>query len=482
MFQVIVALLVASHAMAGRQKYRLDAGEAGSDTLNLDDGETGTDTVNRTESAAAKGTVQGKDRLGVGVMAPQFASFPDDDVTAESVALLADVDFSSNIGPQLTDIGLTLGITAISTVNPVLGAIVGTFTNMLGLGGGGGDDLYAAIIEKVDAMMKESLSSFSSDLQDSHIQATLQTINYASAEAHWEIIAHDFLAGAPFMFNSSCWQKGDSPQCNAYHDGGFRALKYEFEYVALVQAGVVEMLRLGSSEMVCRAASLWSTMRRMSELLRKHFNHWRSKRGDHSKIRYGSVRESTNNNRRRRHPCYVEPSSRDNFLHFDLDTSINPHCYKHKSYVHRPGAGCTGPNTPNEFLKWDCTKAYIAKIDAQLKWHDDMAKSFDKFVNRMTQSDGPVFYCNVLDFHLAPQGAKSCDKGSTPSEAACEEAADQQAQIRGRAQGRQQLVAGSWGHVPYGCSLQSGGDWAAHFNRNPGGQQSSGYSLVCSGD
>ena len=30
------------------------------------------------------------------------------------------------------------------------------------------------------------------------------------------------------------------------------------------------------------------------------------------------------------------------------------------------------------------------------------------------------------------------------------------------------LVAGSWGHVPPGCTVQSGGDWAAHYNRGSG--------------
>ena len=33
----------------------------------------------------------------------------------------------------------------------------------------------------------------------------------------------------------------------------------------------------------------------------------------------------------------------------------------------------------------------------------------------------------------------------------------------GQVQGRRHLVAGSWAHVPVGCSVQSGGgDWAAH--------------------
>lgn len=29
---------------------------------------------------------------------------------------------------------------------------------------------------------------------------------------------------------------------------------------------------------------------------------------------------------------------------------------------------------------------------------------------------------------------------------------------------RNSLISGSWGHVPYGCSVSAGGDWAAHWN------------------
>jgi len=56
----------------------------------------------------------------------------------------------------------------------------------------------------------------------------------------------------------------------------------------------------------------------------------------------------------------------------------------------------------------------------------------------------------------------------------------------GQSQGRTNLVAGSWGWVPPGCSVQShfthgrDGDWAAHYNRG-NGQNDGGYSKVCAG-
>ena len=43
---------------------------------------------------------------------------------------------------------------------------------------------------------------------------------------------------------------------------------------------------------------------------------------------------------------------------------------------------------------------------------------------------------------------------------------------------RKQLVWGFWGHVPNGCSVQSKGDWAAHFNLGPGQNVGGAYTIV----
>ena len=43
---------------------------------------------------------------------------------------------------------------------------------------------------------------------------------------------------------------------------------------------------------------------------------------------------------------------------------------------------------------------------------------------------------------------------------------------------RKDLVIGSWMHVPRGCSVQSKGDWAAHFNLAPGQNKAGEYTIV----
>merc|ERR1719329_1870557 len=81
--------------------------------------------------------------------------------------------------------------------------------------------------------------------------------------------------------------------------------------------------------------------------------------------------------------------------------------------------------------------------------------------------------------HLGVAGSNICTTESI-SEAEClEEVQDRLPE--GQAQGRQNLVAGSWSHVPPGCSVQSGGDWAAHFNRRTSGNNDGGYTPVCAG-
>merc|ERR1719223_1593617 len=87
-------------------------------------------------------------------------------------------------------------------------------------------------------------------------------------------------------------------------------------------------------------------------------------------------------------------------------------------------------------------------------------------------------------FNNGPVGGNSCSSSSPVSEADCLEAVLDLLPA-GQTQGRTHLVAGSWGWVPPGCSVQSHrthgqeGDWAAHFNRNPAGQNDGGYELAC---
>jgi len=86
-------------------------------------------------------------------------------------------------------------------------------------------------------------------------------------------------------------------------------------------------------------------------------------------------------------------------------------------------------------------------------------------------------------FHYGVVATNFCEAAAV-SEAHCLEAV-QHLLPEGQVQGRTHLVAGSWGWVPPGCSVQShfthnqNGDWAAHYNRNPSGANDGGYTPVC---
>ena len=93
------------------------------------------------------------------------------------------------------------------------------------------------------------------------------------------------------------------------------------------------------------------------------------------------------------------------------------------------------------------------------------------------------------EYHLAPPGSHECDYGDSATQDACEAAA---LSLTSGTPGRSLVVGsggncldGSWGQVPIGCSVQSGGDWAASYKTS--GDTGKGcihsmYQLVCTGN
>ena len=92
----------------------------------------------------------------------------------------------------------------------------------------------------------------------------------------------------------------------------------------------------------------------------------------------------------------------------------------------------------------------------------------------------------AAQFHHGASGSNSCGDSVSASESECL-AAVQGLLRSGEAQGRTGLVAGSWGWVPPGCSVQAdfthgrAGDFAAHYNGNVNGNNDGGYTPVCFG-
>ena len=87
--------------------------------------------------------------------------------------------------------------------------------------------------------------------------------------------------------------------------------------------------------------------------------------------------------------------------------------------------------------------------------------------------------------HLAPPGSNSCDYGETVPKNECEAAGRKLSPNPGRTLqvGRGgKCLDRSWGQVPLGCSVQSGGDRAAHYKTSGDtgpGCISELYQLVC---
>ena len=98
-----------------------------------------------------------------------------------------------------------------------------------------------------------------------------------------------------------------------------------------------------------------------------------------------------------------------------------------------------------------------------------------------SKASGVTVVCH--NYHYDVAGSNTCSTEEV-SEAACL-AAVHHLLPEGVTQGRDHLVAGSWGWVPPGCSVQShfthnqNGDWAAHYNRLSSGANDGGYTPVC---
>jgi len=96
-------------------------------------------------------------------------------------------------------------------------------------------------------------------------------------------------------------------------------------------------------------------------------------------------------------------------------------------------------------------------------------------------------------YHLAPPGAASCDTGSSPGEMECLASALDITMKASQTMSRKQLqkgaggtcLDGAFGQVPGGCSVQSGGDWAAYYKEGVAtldGCVADMYQLICWGD
>ena len=82
---------------------------------------------------------------------------------------------------------------------------------------------------------------------------------------------------------------------------------------------------------------------------------------------------------------------------------------------------------------------------------------------------------NIKHVHLAPPGANTCDYGSSLKESECETAVQTFAKEAGKTPGRRMVLGsggpwgscedGGWIQVPFYCSVQSGGDWTAHYKK-----------------
>ena len=85
----------------------------------------------------------------------------------------------------------------------------------------------------------------------------------------------------------------------------------------------------------------------------------------------------------------------------------------------------------------------------------------------------------IAEAHIAPRFSVACDIGKTMGKEACREVNKLLAVQHGKKPGGD-IVTGSWGHIPKGCSSQIQGDWTAHYNESQKlTSNTDGYALIC---
>jgi hypothetical protein len=83
---------------------------------------------------------------------------------------------------------------------------------------------------------------------------------------------------------------------------------------------------------------------------------------------------------------------------------------------------------------------------------------------------------------LGPKGVNRCPFGSSPTtKAACQTQGREMVANIGQKMGRSNTQQGHWTNAPPGCSVESGGDWAVHWNTNTGDSANNNgdFSPVC---
>ena len=135
-----------------------------------------------------------------------------------------------------------------------------------------------------------------------------------------------------------------------------------------------------------------------------------------------------------------------------------------------------------------CTHRTYSDTCKQKSYAEQCSSHYNEGTHQCRDAGGWACY-EKIKMHLAKPGANSCDGGSVV-QSGCETAVQIFAQEAGKSPGRPLQVGsggscldGAWGQVPLGCSVQSGGDWTAHYKT---GNHDTGaccihkdYQLVC---
>jgi hypothetical protein len=405
---------------------------------------------------------------------------------------IAEFDFKGDIGEQTASLALATFGTALSMVNPILGVVFTVFSGLLGFGGADeNNELIVKIKEMVQLMIKQSIAQWAVKLQRSFLAGILNEIKKPKTWADWQSIGDELSFRAPMIFNVSCWES-KAQTCRHYRQefGGGEALVTEIEYAEIMVSSYLSLKDMNHPE----ARDVLIDLKKVAPLLYGHLVDWRSYRLKSSMFRRGRWIEGG--------PGYTIEQGQDAFVH-DInanrkDKNLNPRgggefqgsscipsVYNHRRRaLYLPGSRIT-------FQKWGRRRSTQNRMNQDLNkclasWRDTKIKPQLNFLQRRVNGVMRAIF-NIVgseqgSYRIMKQKYSDgrCRGRSSPSEAQCFNAALQAMNMKASTLIRGFKV-GSWGHVPRGCSVQSGGggDFAVHYNRASTNVKGRGYSSVC---
>jgi hypothetical protein len=401
---------------------------------------------------------------------------------------VAEFDFDSDLSGEVEELGISAGAMAVGS-HPIL-AVLWCIADIMFFQGSDYNHLLRELSKGIRLIAKQEIKSFAQRQHAGLLTGIREQLNHLKLDRRWwRNLLQLMTIWMPGVFSSSCWNFEDSNDCLVHRQtqGGAEGLIVEIEFVQIMIGMYLHTKSIANME--DDASNLLPFLRKGANLLYWHFNVWKAHRLDSSRFTYGSCDTSRDSS-----GDFFCRQGQDAYLHdttlvgeANEDRDLKPpfggrysgtHCVGTFSGHRRRRHWHSGYYKKNQFGRrrapqnklngWfnQCRTDWFNSVVEQVHWLRSVVNSVMRAIYRMASQKG--------EFYLAAHGSLSCNHVPYHH---CEKAASNATNLLSPSIG---FIVGTWSHVPIGCSVQSGGEWAVHWNKAVTWHgESNFYSRVC---